>query len=175
MKRPPKVRLIYLEPRLDGAKVGLDDFFASGGVVTTLMAKATTELRRLPEEEQETDPLHPYEVSKHGISLRKVVGEGVITIPLTNFIARIVADVQRDDGAEVQRVYEIEARLGDPITRKQITAERFANLTSVPEMLGVQAIVYPGQSTQEHARVAIQKLSQDVIDKRVHAHPHGRA
>ena len=63
MKKPPKVKLIYLEPRLDGGKVGLDDFFAAGGTITKLIAQATTTLRRLPEEEHDADPLWPYEAT----------------------------------------------------------------------------------------------------------------
>lgn len=128
MKKPPRVHLIYLEPRLDGAKVGLDDFFAAGGIVATLIAKATTELHPLPREERKTDALWPYEATAHGIFMHKAVGDKFTLVPLTNFLARIVADVQKDDGIETQRLFEIEARLGDKSVRKPIAAERFASL-----------------------------------------------
>lgn len=47
--RKAKARVIYLESRTDGGKVGLDDFFATGGVVATLLARATNTLRQEPE------------------------------------------------------------------------------------------------------------------------------
>ena len=47
--RKANARVIYLEPRLDGGKVGLDDFFAMGGVVAKLFAQATDQLRAGPQ------------------------------------------------------------------------------------------------------------------------------
>lgn len=171
MKKPPQVRLVYLEPRYDGGKVGLDDFFANGGAVATLLAQATAELRLLPRKEPETDPLWPYEITPHGIFLRKAVGEKFITVPLSNFTARIRADIRKDDGAEVQRLFEIEARLGSRCVRKAIPADRFASMIWVADLLGAQAILYPGQATKGHTRVAIQKLSQqEVAEQCVYAH-----
>jgi len=158
-----------LEPKLDGSKVGLDDFFAADGIVAALIAKATTELHLLPGEERKTDALWPYEAATHGIFMHKAVGDKFTLVPLTNFLARIVADVQKDDGIETQRLFEIEARLGDKCMRKPIAAERFASLGWVTEMLGAQAIIYPGQATKDHARVAIQKLSQEVDERRLYA------
>src|SRR5262249_41701384 len=151
MKKPPRVRLVYLEPQLDGTKVGLDDFFAAGGTVTTLIAKATTKLHPLPREERKTDALWPYEATAYGIFMNKAVSEKFTVVSLTNFLARIVADVQKDDGIETQRLFEIEARLGDKCVRKLIAAERFASLMWVTDLLGAQAIIYPGQATKDHA------------------------
>lgn len=170
MKKPPRVRLIYLDPRFDGAKVGLDDFFAAGGVLGTLIAKAATTLRPLPQEESETDPLCPYEVSRQGISMRKAVGDKLISIPLTNFIARITGDTEKDDGVETQRFFELGAQLGNRFVRKSIAADRFANMSWVTDLLGAQAIIYPGQATKDHVRVAIQKLSQEIVERRIYAH-----
>jgi DNA polymerase I len=44
--RGADVALIYLPPRADGGKQGLDDFFASGGTVKDLLGYATREVRR---------------------------------------------------------------------------------------------------------------------------------
>ena len=170
MKKPPKVKLIYLEPRLDGGKVGLDDFFAAGGTITKLTAQATTTLRRLPEEEHDADPLWPYEATPQGIYIRKATGNSVTSVPLTNFLARITADIQRDDGAELQRFIEIEGRLMSRSATKLISADRFAGMNWVTDLLRPQAILYPGQATKEHARVAIQKLSRDIVERSVYAH-----
>ena len=55
MKKPPKVKVVYLESCLDGAKVGFDDFLAQGGIIAKLLAQATTEPRPLPKEQPEVD------------------------------------------------------------------------------------------------------------------------
>ncbi len=145
MKKPPRVRLIYLEPRLDGAKVGLDDFFAAGGTIATLIAKATTELHPLPGEERKTDSLWPYEATAHGIFMHKAVGDKFTLVPLTNFIARIVTDVQKDDGIETQRLFEIEARLGNKCVRRPVATERFANLMGQLTCWGHKPSSIPGR------------------------------
>lgn len=46
--RGAAVQIVYLPAGEDGAKVGLDDFFAGGGTVTQLKALAEKELRPLP-------------------------------------------------------------------------------------------------------------------------------
>ena len=44
--RGAEVGLVYLPPRADGGKQGLDDFFAAGGAVEGLLSRATKEVRR---------------------------------------------------------------------------------------------------------------------------------
>lgn len=46
--RGAHVKVVYLPPAKDGAKVGLDDFLASGADVEQLLALASTELREAP-------------------------------------------------------------------------------------------------------------------------------
>src|SRR5207249_8981731 len=68
-------------------------------------------------------------------------------------------DVLDDDGAEIRRRFEIEARLNGWCRRFAVTADAFAGLGWVTEHLGARAIVYPGLGLRDHARAAMQVLS----------------
>src|SRR5207249_6063954 len=96
----------------------------------------------------------------------KPTQHGDVDILLTNFTARIVADVVEDDGAELRRCYEIEAQLGGRTSTFTIPATQFAAMRWPTEHLGARAIVEPGFGAADHARTAIQRLS-DTIDERV--------
>ena len=61
--------------------------------------------------EDAVDDDHPYRASQTGLVWLKHTKEGLVEMPLTNFTAKIVADVAEDDGAEVLRRFEIEATL----------------------------------------------------------------
>ncbi len=56
----------------------------------------------------------------------KPTRDGAVPTPLTNFTARIVADVAEDDGAEVERAFEIEASLNGRSIRGRVPAARFS-------------------------------------------------
>lgn len=102
-----------------------------------------------------------YEATAAGMFRTSSGSRGVNRFQLTNFIARVVADEEIDDGAERHRSFEIEARRSEgPLRRFVIPAERFNDVQRwASEQLGSKAIVYPGQSIAAHARVAIQELS----------------
>ena len=53
----------------------------------------------------------PYEADEDGIFWLKTTRDGPMPTRLTNFNARIRADVVEDDGVEIRRTYEIEAEL----------------------------------------------------------------
>lgn len=102
-----------------------------------------------------------------GIIWRRRTRDGAIAnVPLTNFTARILADVERDDGAETDRAFQIEARRGEWVRTFTIPAARFDAMTWPAEQLGACAIVYPGNAVRDHARVAIRLLSPQPIPRR---------
>ncbi|HMX25830.1 MAG TPA: bifunctional DNA primase/polymerase [Blastocatellia bacterium] len=118
----------------------------------------------------------PYKANGVGFVWQKPVqaregGEAVVPVQLTNFIAEIVSDVSRDDGAEKTRVFEIKARLaGETAWRLgSVSSTDFPSLPKwIHEVLGAKAVVFPGKS--EHAKVAIQLLSREINARRVVAH-----
>lgn len=101
----------------------------------------------------------PYVRARDGLYRIKKSESGDSVIQLTNFDARIVADVARDDGAETQNSLEIEARIGDRTERFTVPASSFPGMNWAIERLGSKAIVSAGATVKDHARTAIQMLS----------------
>jgi hypothetical protein len=165
-----ELSVIYLTSGEDGSKVGADDFLKAGHTVEDLLALSTTQLREPPRDEEDRALPIPYRSTPHGLVWDKPVQDGTLEVPLANFTARIVADFSKDDGAEVQRSFEIEARLNDRCRRFSIPAAKFAPMNWPAEHLGASAIVYPGFSTKDQARAAIQMLSEEIEARRVFAH-----
>lgn len=166
--RGAKVRLIYLPPTGEGSKQGVDDFLATGYTVEDLLGNATSELREPPAADEE--PRSPYRATSGGLVWDKPVQDGVVPTPLTNFTAKIAADVAEDDGAEVRRSFEIEAELNGARHTFTIPSAQFAPMSWPTEHLGAGAIVYPGFGLRDHARAAVQLLSGGISTRHVYAH-----
>ena len=78
-------------------------------------------------------------------------------IPIANFTARILRDLVLDD-CPAHRQFEIHAKLPGQEKIVVISASAFHRMNWVLDQLGPQAIVYPGQQQNTHARL-IQALS----------------
>jgi hypothetical protein len=166
-----EVMPIYLPSGEGGAKQGVDDFLAAGNSVDDLLAYATSELRELPRDEEEDPTANtPYRATASGLFYEKPTQNRPTLVPLTNFIATIIADVAEDDGAEVKRHFEIEARCAERRARFNVLAAKFASMNWPTEHLGASAIVYPGFSLKDHARAAIQLLSEDIDERKIYTH-----
>jgi hypothetical protein len=164
--RGAEVLLIYLPSAAEGRKQGVDDYLA-GHSVDELLAHATREMKRLPAEDK---PVLPYRATPDGLIWDKPTQSGAIPTPLTNFTAKITADVVEDDGAEVQRRFEVEAELEGCQYAFTIPGTQFAGMGWPAEHLGANAIVFPGFGLKDHARAAIQATSGCVSSRRVYAH-----
>ncbi|HEX2999561.1 MAG TPA: DUF3854 domain-containing protein [Armatimonadota bacterium] len=158
---------VYLPPTAGGGKQGLDDFLAAGGSVHEMLTCARMELRPL---EKAGAPSIPYRETPNGLLWMQPSRDGDIPRMMTNFTARIHADIAKDDGAEITREFEIEACRAGRRTRFAVPAAQFASLNWVTERLGASAIVYPGNGLRDHARAAIQILSGEVPERIVYAH-----
>lgn len=95
-------------------------------------------------------------------------GGGLQEVPLTNFVARIVANIVEDDGVSIHRQLSVDVSLRGRHLTIQVPASKFSTMDWPIEQLGGEAIVYPNQ--KEHARVAIQTLSPTIIDRHVYSH-----
>lgn len=112
----------------------------------------------------------PYLETPRGI-VRLVRSEmGLDQVPLTNFTARITASISQDDGLTKTTVLEIDVEVGDSIRRALVPASAFDSLGWVMSQIGPEAIVYAGASTRDHARVAIQILSDEIGLRTVYTH-----
>ena len=108
----------------------------------------------------------PYSASAAGIIWRRYKDDKPIDQPLTNFAATIVAEIERDDGAERSLHFEIEAEMEGRRHRFEIGAAEFAGLGWATRELGAKALVYPGATVKDHARCAIQMLSPSDMPRR---------
>lgn len=166
-----EVLQIYLPSGEGGAKQGVDNFLIAGNTEDDLLNLATTELREPPRDEEEDPTANiPYRAAPSGLIYEKPTQNGATPVPLTNFTARTVADVAEDDGAEVKRHFEIEAHSGERHARFNVPAAKFASMNWPTQHLGALALVYPGFGTKDHARAAIQLLSEDIDEHRIHTH-----
>jgi len=91
-------------------------------------------------------------------------------IQLTNFKARILSDIVHDNGQEKERIFDIEVTVAGATKQFEIPTNRFQGMSWVTEQLGPGAIVYAGSTTKDHARVAIQQLSDGFETKQVFVH-----
>ncbi|MEK6675884.1 MAG: DUF927 domain-containing protein [Planctomycetota bacterium] len=112
----------------------------------------------------------PYRFAEMGIIWDKATQHGVVETRLTNFTARIVADISRDDGAETSRFLELECVLDKQVQRFTVSASQFRGLNWILERLGARAIVGVGQAVRDHIVAAIQHLSQDFTKRTEYSH-----
>jgi hypothetical protein len=168
--RGTSVRYVYLPAGDGGTKTGLDDFLVAGHGVDDLFALASPTLRRpVGAADGDTEPLQ-YSATERGLVWHRPTAEGAVRVPLTNFVARIVAVVLEDDGQSTRRVFAVEATLRGRSKTQDIAASAFAAMAWQVELLGAGAVVEPGQGTKERARVAIQVLSGELPEQTVYTH-----
>jgi hypothetical protein len=112
----------------------------------------------------------PYKESANTLFWLKPTQNGEMPVPLINFTARIVADIAEDDGMEIRQALEIEARLKGRVHRFIVPGNQFASMNWVLDQLGAGAIIYPGSTVKDHARVALQLLSANIPKRTVFKH-----
>jgi hypothetical protein len=166
--RGAQVRVTYLPSGDRGAKVGLDDFLASGQTHDELLALGQEELEPSPPPDSAT--ANPYVETPNGLFWKRRTRDGDVITPLKNFRARIVRDVADDDGIEVRHVFDLEAELHARRRRFSVPAVQFSNLNWAIEQPGAGAIVYPGSGQRDHVRAAIQFISEDSPGHRTFTH-----
>jgi hypothetical protein len=116
------------------------------------------------------EPGSQYRETPTGIVWDRPTREGVEEVPLTNFLARVVAEVHRDDGMTVTKEFEVEAKLGNQQITFTVPVSQFAAMAWPAANLGVRGILYPGASIKDHARAAIQFLSGEVPVRTIFGH-----
>jgi phage/plasmid primase-like uncharacterized protein len=114
---------------------------------------------------------NPYSDDHTGIYVTEMgVFGGKVRTRLTNFKARIVSDAIYDDGVETNHIFEIEAHLNGRKHTFSVAAAQFGSLNWVASNLGAGAYVEAGIQVKDRARVAIQRLSEDIAERRVYTH-----
>jgi hypothetical protein len=171
------VRLIYLPPCERGEKNGLDDHIAHAKAIgkrdeirDALLALASSELRK-PTTSGCEKQVGIYCEKPGGLVRVSISPQGVeLEYPLTNFTARIVGDITRDDGAETTRSFEIALTQGERAVTTTVAIAQFPTMRWPVEALGAEAVLYAGAGTADHARAAIQLLSGSPARRTVFTH-----
>ena len=113
----------------------------------------------------------PYRVVNGGIVRLKNTREGEIPQRLTNFVGRIVEEVVRDDGAETRRIYKVSGDAGGQrLPLVEVPAASFGAMNWVSDAWGLAARITTGQGAKDHAREAIELLSDGAVARRMYAH-----
>ncbi|MCL4731490.1 MAG: hypothetical protein KJ044_13765, partial [Planctomycetes bacterium] len=114
-----------------------------------------------------------YQVTPGGFVWLKPTRDGHVPLTLTNWTARIVAQVTRDDGSgQPARTLEVQAehagRRTAPFT---IPAAQLANVRKwAVEHLGTNAVVFPGFNAEAHVQAALQLTSGETPTRVVFTH-----
>jgi hypothetical protein len=164
--RGATVRYVYLPCDEIGAKCGVDDFLVAGHTIDDLIALSSPTLRPLASKERPPQGVNPYQETEHGIVLMASSGPK----RLTNFTARITAEIVRDDGVEAARHLELDATVRGKRTPIELSTQDFREMNWAIDRLGCGAIVYPGSGTRDHARAAIQLLSTNIQKRVIYTH-----
>jgi len=110
---------------------------------------------------------HFYRATERGLVLVNKNGTAEL---LTNFIAEIVGDTLIDDGATVTRTFEIQVTFKNTLLKFELLASEFSKMNWPVEKIGAAAIITVGRGHRDHARAAIQGLSNKIITHYAHAH-----
>jgi hypothetical protein len=96
-------------------------------------------------------------------------------VRLSNFQAKIVADISRDDGAEITRAFEIESTIKGHATRFRLPASKFGAMNWVHEQVGASAVITAVNGAERKLREAIPSLSGHIQRHHQYGHTGGRA
>lgn len=121
------------------------------------------------EPEPEPEAVLGFYHEKHGRICR---AKDKTSLPLCNFTARIVEQVNDDNGEEIHKTFALEGQLctGQALPRIAVPAAAFAGMAWVTGQWGCGAIINAGLSTKDHLRAAIQELSGPVPSRTVYSH-----
>ena len=166
-----EVRVLELPGLSNGQDV--TDWVAAGGTAERLLELAAEAGAWRPSGAMtpgRSVQLLPYRRTDSGLVYDRPTRSGPVPVPLTNFDARITEDVMRDDGVETRREFELEATTRAGTRRFRTSAKQFDAMTWVTEELGASAVLHAGYTVKDHARVAIQALSDEISARTVYAH-----
>jgi hypothetical protein len=113
----------------------------------------------------------PYYETEAGLFMHRITsGSEQVEKQLTNFCARIIADIEEDNGIEMTRTLKVDATCRGRKNQFQIAASQFQAMNWSMEKIGAEATIMAGLGTRDHARAGIQLLSGEVAHEKVYTH-----
>jgi hypothetical protein len=146
----------------------------SPSTISAALRKLDVAVENYLRESEPPDELIPdgpmYVFRDGGLFWNKPLAFSTVSVPLTNFEARIVTDTRVDDGAETRHVFTVATQLGARRQTFDVPASQFNAMSWPTEFLGAEAILYPGQTVRDHAHTAIRVLSTPIPQREVYGH-----
>ena len=123
----------------------------------------------------QSKPLQPtgpyYAEDAEGLWLVQPLPTGEHREQLTNFSARILADITEDDGtASAPRFFELEVTQGERQRQVRLPAKDLEGMKWIADAIGARARILPGKYHLEHAHGALQELSPDIEYRHTYTH-----
>src|SRR5262249_17346940 len=89
-------------------------------------------------------------------------------VQVTNFTARVVEELQRDDGVEAPiPVFRITGMYqGRSLSPVDVSVQQFANMTWPNEKWGLAPAILPPSTNKDYVRHALQVLSAESVQRR---------
>jgi hypothetical protein len=175
-----RVQIIRLPPGPHGEKIGLDDWIAarlhegmSAEQVRAGLVALGSEDLPTPDPNDGDGSDHergPYFIREDAFWYRKLTREGEIDVCLSNFVARITADLTHDDGVETSHQFAIEVNRSDQVSQLVVPAEKFSAMNWPCERSGANLIITAGLASKDRVREAIQRFSLPIHRRTVYAH-----
>jgi hypothetical protein len=175
VRRGSRVKIVYLPQDKDGKKTGVDDYLATGHVISDVIALSQdagtapgdTRTRKSPGSGN-----YSIKESRHCKIYYNKQNDDWDQVPLCDFTAMITDDYQRDDGQDAKRWYTIRGRTssGHELPEVNIEATRFASMQWLAEYWGSDAQVFPGSMNKEHVAAAIRDNSEIIRKRRYYTH-----
>ena len=156
-----KVEHILFAPTVDGKKVGLDDFLATGRTAADLLALATAVPPPAPSggEESSSRSFVRYEGTEAGLFTVEEDKHGESRRALANLNARIVTELIAVEEPDQPREFELEVNLNGRTHAIVIDASEFERMNWVIPRLGAEARIEAGIGVKDEVRAAIQYVS----------------
>lgn len=110
----------------------------------------------------EPPSLGGYTYENNETSLIKTTKEGMVKVPLSNFVARIDEEMTHDDGFEIRKLLKITVTLRNGQKYDcVVSANEFAAMNWVMEKCGPEAVMQAGNGIKDHVRASIQSYSAE--------------
>jgi len=113
-----------------------------------------------------------YRIDDGRIWYQKINRGKVEHVSLCNFTAKIIEEIEKDDGEEVEKLFSIEGKncQGIPLEPVTITSSQLSSMNWVTSKWGTKAIIEAGQGNKDHIRCALQYLSENIQTKKIYVH-----
>ena len=166
-RKGSNAKAVYLPPKPDGEKQGVDDFLAAGHTINDIIALALAP-EEIPGPSSRYRSNEAYCIEEGRICWVKPTQNGEIVVPLCNFDAKVTEVITRDNGLDITKSFKIVGveGSGQPLPTVEVPTSSFESMGWVTGEWDTRAIVSASQTAKSRLREAILLQSQNA-DRRI--------